>query len=246
MIQASTHEPFRSYFRSYATSALTQRRHLSKSRRVAAQALWYVGAFYLTFTFATINRLIQQIAGKTVFATTVLHTIFEPAQGFLNYLVYVRPRFINYKDKNPGVPWYKVLRRVIFPDEQTFAQRRFSQYVDDDHEDEELARHELQHSRNSMQMQDCRFSGVFRFVNGDGAQDGEHWKGDDSRKTANDTEHSSREKRVTFLLRQEDDDTMNDVDPCIDETPAQKTVAESFGETSQEEETRDEEAAPPS
>lgn len=161
---------------------------------MATQALFYVGAFYLTFTFATINRLIQQIAGKTFFATTVLHTIFEPGQGFFNYLVYLRPRFINYKEKNPDVPWYKALPRVIFPDEETFARRKTSQYVDNHHEDEELARTELIRYRRNMETREqTRSSGVLWF------SEGEEIEVDDSGKTLTQTVHTyATDKQVSF------------------------------------------------
>jgi hypothetical protein len=85
----------------------------SKSRRVAIQAMWYVGVFYLTFTFATGTRVTQQITGKTHFWMLLFHTIFEPAQGFLNYIVYVRPRYITYREKNPKASVWHVLISVV-------------------------------------------------------------------------------------------------------------------------------------
>jgi hypothetical protein len=75
----------------------------SKSRRVAIQALWYVGVFYLTFTFATVTRVAQQLTGKASFPLFLVHTILEPAQGLGNYIIYIRPRYLSFRDRNPDI-----------------------------------------------------------------------------------------------------------------------------------------------
>jgi hypothetical protein len=85
----------------------------SKSRRVAIQALWYVGAFYLTFTFATMTRLTQQLAGKTYFPMLLLHTIFDPAQGFFNYIVYIRPRYLSFRDRHPDTGFWETMKLLM-------------------------------------------------------------------------------------------------------------------------------------
>lgn len=54
---------------------------VSKSRRVAGQALWYVLAFFMTFLFSTINRLLQLVLGHTFFPLVCLHATFDPLQG---------------------------------------------------------------------------------------------------------------------------------------------------------------------
>ena len=78
----------------------------SKARNVAIQALWYVGAFYATFTFATINRLVQQFAQQTHFELIVIHATVEPMQGLFNYIVYIRPRILKLRTRFPGAnPW---------------------------------------------------------------------------------------------------------------------------------------------
>lgn len=56
-----------------------KRRH-QQSRQVAHQALRFVGVFYLTWTFATLNRILQ-INGTSTFWLMCLHTIFVPMQG---------------------------------------------------------------------------------------------------------------------------------------------------------------------
>ena len=57
-----------------------RRRH-AQSRQVAWQGLRFVGVFYLTWAFATVNRLLQLSIGHSYFWLMCLHTIFVPMQG---------------------------------------------------------------------------------------------------------------------------------------------------------------------
>lgn len=57
-----------------------RRRH-AQSRQVAWQGLRFVGVFYLTWAFATVNRILQAAIGKSYFWLMCLHTIFVPMQG---------------------------------------------------------------------------------------------------------------------------------------------------------------------
>uniref|UniRef100_A0A7S2RHZ5 G-protein coupled receptors family 2 profile 2 domain-containing protein n=2 Tax=Mucochytrium quahogii TaxID=96639 RepID=A0A7S2RHZ5_9STRA len=72
-----------------------------KSQKVATQAFLYIGAFYVTWIFGTVNRLIITIDHEIVITPLlILQSFFTPLQGFLNFLVYVRPRYSNYKSLN--------------------------------------------------------------------------------------------------------------------------------------------------
>ena len=64
-----------------------------QTRRVAAQAFWYLMAFLLTWIASTMTRIIQSLNARVPFAVIVQMAIFLPAQGFLNFLVYIRPRW---------------------------------------------------------------------------------------------------------------------------------------------------------
>jgi hypothetical protein len=79
-------------------SRANRRTRRKTSRKVANQGLCYVGVFYLTWVWITIARLIE---GSPPFAVAFLAVLFQPLQGFLNFLVYVRPRYLRYCDKNP-------------------------------------------------------------------------------------------------------------------------------------------------
>ena len=69
-------------------------------RQVASQALWFVGAMYLTYTSSTANRIFQLITGEISGPLFALHMALGPGLGFYNFLVYSRPRYLRYrKDK---------------------------------------------------------------------------------------------------------------------------------------------------
>lgn len=71
-----------------------------KSTQVFHQALYYLGAFYMTHLFSTVNRILEQTRGESYFPLVVLHSFFDPLQGFLNFLVYRRPRYLRYRKQN--------------------------------------------------------------------------------------------------------------------------------------------------
>mmetsp|Transcript_21911 Transcript_21911/g.48972 ORF Transcript_21911/g.48972 Transcript_21911/m.48972 type:complete len:162 (-) Transcript_21911:57-542(-) len=61
------------------------------------QAFRYVAAFWLTWLPATLNRLLQ-LSGRNVFWVFVLHSIFVPLQGAMNWCVYKYPQFYKWKE----------------------------------------------------------------------------------------------------------------------------------------------------
>mmetsp|Transcript_55292 Transcript_55292/g.83662 ORF Transcript_55292/g.83662 Transcript_55292/m.83662 type:complete len:464 (+) Transcript_55292:119-1510(+) len=71
-----------------AVSAEDRLKRRAKSRRVMNQSFYFVGAFFLTWIFGTITRLIQTISGLVYYEIIVLMTIFFPLQGFFNFVIY--------------------------------------------------------------------------------------------------------------------------------------------------------------
>jgi hypothetical protein len=62
-----------------------------QSQRIATQGMLYVGAFYVTWLFPTINRIVELIApGTQIFALQAFDTSLLPLQGLLNVLIYLR------------------------------------------------------------------------------------------------------------------------------------------------------------
>lgn len=72
-----------------------------RSRQVATQAFFYMLAFFLSWTPATLTRFIQMVWGKTYYPIILMMAIFTPLQGFFNFLVYSRPRWMRFRKSHP-------------------------------------------------------------------------------------------------------------------------------------------------
>lgn len=87
-----------------------------RSAEVFHQACWYLLVFYLTHVWSTTNRIIQQRNnGTTYFGIILIHSWFDPLQGFLNFVVYQRPRYIKERKKYPSLPRWRIMWRIIRP-----------------------------------------------------------------------------------------------------------------------------------
>lgn len=84
-----------------------------RAKKVARQACCYVGAFYLTWIWSTITRILQSVSGKTYFSIVLLTAIFLPFQGFLNFVVYVRPRFERYRERHREWSLWNTLKQGV-------------------------------------------------------------------------------------------------------------------------------------
>ena len=71
------------------------------SRKVASQGLWYLLPFYITWIFAVATELTEIFTGKYYDPLVVLVSFFVPFQGFLNFIVYKRPLFVQYREIHP-------------------------------------------------------------------------------------------------------------------------------------------------
>jgi hypothetical protein len=97
-VTTATYEPTNSAQRKKREKEESDRKH---SKQVSSQALYYLLAFFFSWTPATLTRFIQTIWSKTYYPLILLMAIFTPMQGFLNYLVYMRPRWISYRKRHP-------------------------------------------------------------------------------------------------------------------------------------------------
>ena len=141
-----------------------------RAKKVARQAFCYFGAFYLTWIWSTITRIIQSVSGETNFGIVLLTAIFLPFQGFLNFLVYIRPRFERYREQHPDRSIWSVMRRGMCNVVMARLPRD-----DPDEDDYNVARNDtityesgvLQHSNENMNVskldQHTRYSYDFRF-----------------------------------------------------------------------------------
>jgi hypothetical protein len=96
----------------YAVAEETKKK-MTQQRRVKNQASMYVGAFLITWLFPTLFQLVIVIANKFPYPLLLLTAIFVPIQGALNLMVFIRPKYIRYKEKNPDtnmiVAWFQML-----------------------------------------------------------------------------------------------------------------------------------------
>jgi len=67
------------------------------STTVRKQAFYYVSAFYVTWLALTILRILQTTDVQVPYAIFVLAVILTPLQGFLNSLIYMKPRYLRYR-----------------------------------------------------------------------------------------------------------------------------------------------------
>jgi hypothetical protein len=82
------------------------------SRAVFMQAMHYTCAFYVSYTFATVNRILQQVTGETYFPVIFLHALLIPLQGFFNVLVYRRNEYIRLVQRYPYMSKWDRFRRT--------------------------------------------------------------------------------------------------------------------------------------
>ena len=99
---------------SWRESRAQYREEYKRSWEVYHQALYYLGTFYVTHVWSTSNRIVQFANGGTsFFALTAIHSFFDPLQGFLNYMVYQRPRYLRIRKQYPKAGRLVALHRIL-------------------------------------------------------------------------------------------------------------------------------------
>ena len=93
-------------------------------RDVGTQSFLYVGAYFITFIWASAIGILDgrdfekkhADAGNIYYPLLILQSIFVPAQGLANALVFFRPKFIQSRKKYPSESIFWCLRRTVFGD----------------------------------------------------------------------------------------------------------------------------------
>lgn len=101
------------------TRFLHRRRIFAKNNpltaQVQTQALFYMLTFLLTHVWSTTNRILQKVKGTPAFGLVVLHSFFDPLQGFFNFLVYQRPHYLRIRSESPTTSrWRAALLALQF------------------------------------------------------------------------------------------------------------------------------------
>lgn len=91
----------------------TKRKKRSKTRIVSEQSFFYLLAFFLTFGWIIINSFLYFADKKVPYFLLVGQFFFDPLQGFLNFLVYIRPSFIAHRRHNPHLTRFQCCIALI-------------------------------------------------------------------------------------------------------------------------------------
>ena len=76
-----------------------EQKHAQLSRRFATQAGLYAGAYFLVYFFPLVLFHVEKATGKFYWPLLLLGVIFLPLQGAFNTLIYLRPRYLNYRER---------------------------------------------------------------------------------------------------------------------------------------------------
>jgi hypothetical protein len=84
-----------------------------KSRMVAKQGLWYLLPFYATWVFPVVTEITEMATAQYYDPMVILVAFFLPFQGALNFIIYMRPRFIKYRKKHQSWNIFYVIYRTM-------------------------------------------------------------------------------------------------------------------------------------
>lgn len=86
----------------------------NRLRKISTQAFLYIGAFFLTYIWPSLNRIFESEGNiKRYFIMSLCSQIFYPLQGFLNLFIYIRPRLSDLTKQYPDFTrWERVV--VVF------------------------------------------------------------------------------------------------------------------------------------
>ena len=94
---------------------LKMKKSSKHARSVFIQSMLYVGAFVLSWSWATVFHLISWIGGVSAFWPTLLINTFLPLQGFWNAFIYARPRYLRIKKKRQSLGFGQVVKLAFLP-----------------------------------------------------------------------------------------------------------------------------------
>jgi hypothetical protein len=78
------------------------------TQAVYRQFILYTFAFYASYTFATINRLVEQATGNEYFGLLFMHVTLIPLQGLFNVLIYRYGYYFRLKQRYPELTGWEL------------------------------------------------------------------------------------------------------------------------------------------
>lgn len=108
-----------------------------RTREVGMQAVWYMASFMNSLIWTMAPTIMGKIFGgdttdeffnnKPLLVSYFIMSIFFPLQGFLNCIVYMRPRLQRWKALKPEQSWSWAFRQVLSGETVPTRKRRSSQ-----------------------------------------------------------------------------------------------------------------------
>ncbi len=80
-----------------------------RSRRMARQAFCYLLNFFLAYVGSTARGIVEIYGGTPSFGLWCFMFIFLPWQGFWNAIIYIRPRYMRNREKNPNMSIWQAI-----------------------------------------------------------------------------------------------------------------------------------------
>jgi hypothetical protein len=116
-IFVSVRSTIRRMERRYSVVA-TQNRNRSSEfriRQTALQAGLFIGAFILTYLWTSVLRLMENDGKVTsgYFAVALSSAFFYPLQGFFNFFIYARPRYVELSRQHPRESKLDIVGRIF-------------------------------------------------------------------------------------------------------------------------------------
>jgi hypothetical protein len=113
----------------------------NSSTEIAIQGMLYVGAFYITWFFPTLQRIIElsQTTRKNYFALQFLDSFLLPLQGFFNAMIYCRPKFQKYLKDHPELSCCLSVFHTLANNRESVVETATSTFAPDSGYDEEGA-----------------------------------------------------------------------------------------------------------
>lgn len=91
-----------------------QVRETTQSRMAAKQSFLFCGGFVLTYIFSFIVVGISDVGSWYSFMFSLLEAFFFPLQGFFNFLVYFRPRYLSWRSNCPEDSRWFAFKMSVF------------------------------------------------------------------------------------------------------------------------------------
>jgi hypothetical protein len=97
-----------------------------RSTNFAVQAAFYVVVFFFTWFFPMLQTVFGVSRDELYYPLILLSSILSSMQGFSNAVVYLRPRWLRYRKKNPNLSRWQVLVHALGLEDLAIGSSGFS------------------------------------------------------------------------------------------------------------------------